>query len=89
MRETIEEKVMEVFDAWNEKLDSGISKLDHYGNVIQSYKNIIDIVGKDTLGLTDTFMATLNQSSIDNAINKLSSTKKSYEVMIDAQSKAE
>lgn len=89
MRETIEEKVMEVFDAWNEKLDSGISKLDHYGNIIQSYKNIIDIVGKDTLGLTDTFMATLNQSSIDNAINKLSSTKKSYEVMIDAQSKAE
>ena len=89
MRETIEEKVMEVFDAWNEKLDSGISKLDHYGNILQSYKNIIDIVGKDTLGLTDTFMATLNQSSIDNAINKLSSTKKSYEVMIDAQSKAE
>ena len=89
MRETIEGKVMEVFDAWNEKLDSGISKLDHYGNIIQSYKNIIDIVGKDTLGLTDTFMATLNQSSIDNAINKLSSTKKSYEVMIDAQNKAE
>lgn len=89
MRETIEEKVMEVFDAWNEKLDSGISKLDHYGNVIQGYKNIIDVVGKDALGLTDTFMATLNQSSIDNAINKLSSTKKSYEVMIDAQSKAE
>lgn len=88
MRETIEEKVMEVFDAWNEKLDSGISKLDHYGNVIQGYKNIIDVVGKDALGLTDTFMATLNQSSIDNAINKLSSTKKSYEVMIDAQSKA-
>ena len=89
IRENIEEQVMEVFDAWNEKLEQGIDKLDHYGNVLESYKNIIDIVGKDTLGLSDAFMATLNQSSIDNAINKVTATKKSYETMIDAQSQAE
>ena len=89
IRENIEEQVMEVFDAWNEKLEQGIDKLDHYGNVLESYKNIIDIVGKDTLGLSDAFMATLNQFSIDNAINKVTATKKSYETMIDAQSQAE
>lgn len=89
IRENIEEQVMEVFDAWNEKLEQGTDKLDHYGDVLESYKNIIDIVGKDTLGLSDTFMATLNQSSIDNAINKVTATKKSYEAMIDAQSQAE
>ena len=89
IRENIEEQVMEVFDAWNEKLEQGIDKLDHYGNVLESYKNIIDIVGKDTLGLSDAFMATLNQSSIDNAINKVTATKKSYETMIDVQSQAE
>ena len=89
IRENIEEQVMEVFDAWNEKLEQGIDKLEHYGNVLESYKNIIDIVGKDTLGLSDAFMATLNQSSIDNAINKVTATKKSYETMIDAQSQAE
>ena len=89
IRENIEEQVMEVFDAWNEKLEQGIDKLDHYGNVLESYKNIIDIVGKDTLGLSDAFMATLNQSSIDNAINKVTATKKSYESMIKAQSQAE
>ena len=89
IRENIEEQVMEVFDAWNEKLEQGIDKLDHYGNVLESYKNIIDIVGKDTLGLSDAFMATLNQSSIDNAINKVTATKKSYEAMVKAQSQAE
>ena len=89
IRENIEEQVMEVFDAWNEKLEQGVDKLEHYGDVLESYKNIIDIVGKDTLGLSDTFMATLNQSSIDNAINKVTATKKSYEAMIDAQSQAE
>ena len=89
IRKNIEEQVMEVFDAWNEKLEQGIDKLDHYGNVLESYKNIIDIVGKDTLGLSDTFMATLNQSSIDNAINKVTATKKSYETMIKAQNQAE
>ena len=89
IRENVEEQVMEVFDTWNEKLEQGIDKLDHYGNVLESYKNIIDIVGKDTLGLSDAFMATLNQSSIDNAINKVTATKKSYEAMVKAQSQAE
>ena len=89
IRKNIEEQVMEVFDAWNEKLEQGIDKLNHYGNVLESYKNIIDIVGKDTLGLSDAFMATLNQSSIDNAINKVTATKKSYEAMVKAQSQAE
>lgn len=89
IRSNIEDKVMEVFDAWNEKLDSGINKLDHYKNVLDSYKNIIDIVGRDALGLSDTFMATLSQSSIDNAINKVTATKKAYETMLEAQNRAE
>jgi hypothetical protein len=53
IRNSIEEKVMETFDAWHEKLESGISVLDHYNSVLESYKNIVDIVGGDTLGLSD------------------------------------
>jgi hypothetical protein len=42
---------MATFDAWNEKLETGMTTLDHYGNILASYQNIIDIVGKDVLGI--------------------------------------
>jgi len=53
---------MEVFDAWNEQLEQGIEHLEHYGDVLESYRNIIDIVGEDGLGISDEFMKNLNEA---------------------------
>lgn len=88
VRETIEDKVMEAFDAWKEKIDAGISSIEHYGNILGSFRNIIDIVGKDTLGISNTFMNNLAQGTVDNAINKLEGTKKAYETIIKAREEA-
>lgn len=88
IRSNIEDKVMTAFDAWKEKLDSGISTIEHYGNVLQSYRNIIDIVGKDTLGITGEFMNNLAQGTVDNAIDKLKGTKKNYETIMNARDEA-
>lgn len=88
IRSNIEDKVMTAFDAWKEKLDSGISTIEHYGNVLQSYRNIVDIVGKDTLGITGEFMNNLAQGTVDNAIDKLKGTKKNYETIMNARDEA-
>lgn len=88
VRETIEDKVMEAFDAWKEKVDAGISSIEHYGNILGSFRNIIDIVGKDTLGISNTFMNNLAQGTVDNAINKLEGTKKAYETIVKAREEA-
>ena len=88
VRETIEDKVMEAFDAWKEKVDAGISSIEHYGNILSSFRNIIDIVGKDTLGISNTFMNNLAQGTVDNAINKLEGTKKAYETIVKAREEA-
>lgn len=89
IRETVEEKLMEAFDAWQEKLEKGIDTIDHYGSVLESYKNIIDIVGTDTLGLSDEFMNNLSQGSVDNAINKLEAVKAEYHTVESARAEAE
>lgn len=88
VRKTIEDKVMEAFDAWKEKVDAGISSIEHYGNILGSFRNIIDIVGKDTLGISNTFMDNLAQGTVDNAINKLEGTKKAYETIVKAREEA-
>lgn len=88
VRKIIEDKVMEAFDAWKEKVDAGISSIEHYGNILGSFRNIIDIVGKDTLGISNTFMNNLAQGTVDNAINKLEGTKKAYETIVKAREEA-
>ena len=88
VRKTIEDKVMEAFDAWKEKVDAGIFSIEHYGNILSSFRNIIDIVGKDTLGISNTFMNNLAQGTVDNAINKLEGTKKAYETIVKAREEA-
>lgn len=88
VRKNIEEKVMDTFDAWKEKVDAGISSIEHYGNILGSFRNIIDIVGKDTLGISGTFMNNLAQGTVDNAINKLEGTKKAYETIVKARDEA-
>ena len=89
IREQIEEQVMEVFDAWSEQLDNGINQLEHYGDVLESYRNIIDIVGEDGLGISEEFMKNLNEAQIGNAIDKVNATRDAYEAMMKAQQEAE
>lgn len=89
IRESIEEQVMEAFDAWHEKLEDGIDKFDHYGSVLESYQNIIDIVGKDVLGVSDAIIGDLAQANVENAINQVEATKDAYEALQQAQLDAE
>lgn len=89
LREEVESKLMDAFDAWQEKLEKGVDTLDHYGSILESYKNIIDIVGTDALGLNDEFMNDLAQGSVDNAINKLEAVKSEYRSIENARAEAE
>jgi hypothetical protein len=53
----MQDKVLDVFDKWQEKLSNTMSTIEHYGSVIEHFRNIMDVVGKDALGLDDQFMA--------------------------------
>lgn len=89
IRDNIEGKVMDVFDKWKEKLNTGIDTIEHYGNTLSSFRNIIDIVGKETLGITGDLMNKLAQSTVDVAIDKLKGTKRTYETIMASRDEAE
>ena len=89
LRSNIEDKVMDAFNAWTDKLSKGTSSVEHYGNVLASYKNIIDTIGKDTLGITNNFLNNLAQATVTNAIDQLKSTKDAYDSVLKAKGEAE
>jgi hypothetical protein len=64
IRNTVEEQLLEVFDHWNEKIQDGISVIDDYNGMLDTYRNIIDVVGKDTLGIDDSFIGGLADKQI-------------------------
>lgn len=75
IRQTVQDKLTEAFEGWNEEIERGITKLEHYGSVLENYKNIIDIVGKDMLGISDETMSNLSKVQIANANNIIRVTK--------------
>lgn len=75
IRQTVQDKLTEAFEGWNEEIEIGITKLEHYGSVLENYKNIIDIVGKDMLGISDETMSNLSKVQIANANNVIRATK--------------
>lgn len=75
IRQTVQDKLTEAFEGWNEEIERGITKLEHYGSVLENYKNIIDIVGKDMLGISNETMSNLSKAQIANANNIIRATK--------------
>lgn len=75
LRSTVQDKLTAAFDAWNEKLDKNTSKLTHLRNLVNNYKNIIDIVGKDNLDISDETMEKIRVVQMKTANDQLSAAK--------------
>jgi hypothetical protein len=79
IRKETEDQFPEALAEWNEKLSDNADIIDHYGSVLEGYRNIIDIVGKDTLGISDEIMDTLNRTRVSNANDQLKASKEILE----------
>ena len=89
LREEIRDKVLDTFDLWQERIDTNISSLEHYSSVIEHFKNIIDIVGKDPFGLSDQFMDRIEQSAINQSMDSIEANKAYYESLQEQQLRAQ
>ena len=89
LRQEVRDKVMPAFQELTEEMDLQIEKIEHLQSVTESYRNIIDIVGKDYLGISDEMMGALNQAQVDMAINNLTATKAKLDGMKDARAEAQ
>lgn len=73
------ETVISAFDAWDEKFYETTEKFEHLSNTVQSYRDIIDLVGKDTLNVSDDMLDTLNQMTVSMSQNSLKTAKAQLE----------
>lgn len=75
MKNTILNQISESFSAFNEEMQRGIDKISHLKNIMSSFKNIVSLVGKERLGITDEQIARTNEALVNMSINQLSAQK--------------
>lgn len=88
VREEVQERLIDAFDQWNEELDEGIEKFDHYNSLMENYKNIIDIVGKDYLKVNNSMLGDLSQAMVENNINRVYATRDALKALTETEIQA-
>ena len=75
LREEVYATVLRAFEAFNEEMDSTISKIEHLRNMTKYYKDIVDIVGKENLNVSQALMESVGQIGVQQAVEQLESVK--------------
>jgi len=88
VREEVQERLLDAFDEWNEELDEGIEKFDHYNSIMENYKNMIEIVGKEYLKIDNKALGDLDQAMVENNINRVKATKDALDALTDTEIRA-
>lgn len=71
-------KMEDFWDSWKEKFDDAEDRLGFLKDVASNYKNLIDILGKDNLGISDATMARLDATMSSAATEKAAASYKEY-----------
>ena len=73
------DKLIDHFDTWNEKIQENIDNISHLRDMTQSYRDIIDLVGKDTLGVSDELLDTMNDFTVAASKQQVAIAKQQLE----------
>lgn len=60
------QRVLDAFDAWNDKIEDHVAKFEHLNNVLNNYQEIIGLLGQNNLGITNEFMREMRAQQIEN-----------------------
>jgi hypothetical protein len=75
LREQVYATVLNAFEQFNEEMDHTISKMQHLLNITHAYRDIVDIVGKQNLKVSNTLLEAMGQAGIEQSLNILGSTR--------------
>lgn len=84
----IGEQFTEALGKASEAMEKSSNKLEHYNSVLTTYKDIIELAGKKTLGFTNDMMQSLSDVTMQNAINQTKVAKATYEMNKEAAESA-
>lgn len=80
MRDQAMKSLSDTFDEYMDTLDKMIDKFDHLNAVTSAYKNIVDIVGKKVLGVSNEMLKIMDEAIVANATNTLKASKDRLDV---------
>ena len=88
LREEIENQTMATFDAWHEKIEKNGQAFEHATTMAESYKNIIDLVGKTRLNIDDSVLKDLEDTQMSAADGAMQNAKAQMDTTQSALNKA-
>ena len=81
LRENVFATVLESFQSFAEELDDTIDKMKVLNEMTNTYRNIIDIVGKKNLGISNGLYASLGQANVEQQMDQVASSRYKAESM--------
>lgn len=81
MRENAWAQINDEFEEYLEKMDRGLEKIEHLKSITQSYQNIVDIVGKKFLGVSNDLIDKMNKSVVSQSQDLLKANKAKMEAL--------
>ena len=81
LRESVFERMNASFEDGVNKMDRLIDKTEHLKKVTQSYGNIVDLVGRKTLGIDTQMMKAYNDSIVSQSVNTLEERRTKMETI--------
>lgn len=89
IQETVQGKVLETFQAWTDEIETQIELFDKYTSTLEHYRNIIDIVGKDTLGISNKTLNELRDAQREVLHDRMRATKAELEAVTASRERVE
>lgn len=84
LQETYEQTIEQLggsIKATAKQMDAAIDEFDYYGDVYKTFGNIVDLTNRHMTDVSQEFFDTLNNKSMDNAINKIKGTVTNYHLL--------
>jgi len=81
LRKEAYEELTKSLEEFNDKIDRQKDIIEELGDVMKHYRNVIDIVGKDVLGISDALLKQMNKVSLDAAEKQLIISRRQYDTI--------
>ena len=89
MRGNIVDKILDVFDEFNDKVKTQYDLFSHYKNTLQVYKDVTDLMGRSINKEQKKLISDLNNAMLENSKNTIEAAKKRYKDLIMQRSEAQ
>ena len=89
LREQVYDTLSDSFSKFNEELQDTIDIMEHLTNITDSYRNIIDLVGKKNVGISNALLESFSQIQTNQAIDLVKAQKSRLDDLTAMRDEAE